>query len=88
MRCEACNNGRQGIYREDYDQVLCDTHAEIPQYGFCEPQVGVSLKDLATLSWAIPALLCGVLIEMLADWWRDMNMPDDDEYGGAGWERP
>lgn len=30
-RCEARCTAR-GTYREDYDAVLCDTHAEIPSY--------------------------------------------------------
>lgn len=29
-KCEAC--GAPGVYREDYDAVLCNSHAELPTY--------------------------------------------------------
>lgn len=52
MRCEACR--KPGVYREDYDAVLCDTHAEIPSFG--APRIGFWRNLADHLYLAIVAL--------------------------------
>ena len=54
LTCEACK--RPGVYREDYDAVLCDTHAGVPSYA--PPRVSLFERLARFFRWSCCTRQC------------------------------